>query len=182
MFKKLLILVAFVAVGAGSYGIARALFDNSETPATSAATFTAGTINIDLANHDGTTPFHLDNWMPGDTKWVAYDVKNNSPVPVTLSGHIDGSWDNGKDEYVHVIGAQYWNGSWKDLNADSHGTFTYADASSPGTLIQLPAGGSVTLRMNAQFDLGATNEYQGRTYTANIYVKATQATQITPTD
>ena len=175
MFKKLLFFVALAAVGVGSYGIARALFSNSNDPAHSTATFTAGTISIDLTNHDGSTPFHLDNWMPGDKTWVAYDVKNNSTVPVTLSGHIDGTWGSVLgDHFVNVTDAEYWDGSWKTLAADSHGTFTYADASSPGLLIQLPAGSTVTMRMEASFDSAATNEYQGQTYTADIFVTATQ--------
>ncbi|MFA6423543.1 MAG: hypothetical protein WCW17_03795 [Patescibacteria group bacterium] len=114
--------------------------------------------------------------MPGQTQDVVVDVRNNSTVPVTLTGHIDGTWENGMgDQYVKVIAADYWDGGWKTLAADSHGTFTYADFDTPTTLKQVPAnGGVVTLRMTAKFDENAGNEYQGKTYSAGIFVTASQ--------
>ena len=179
MFKKLLIVVALVAVGVASYGIVRAYF--SKEVAATPATFTAGTINIDIAKNDANSSASvgLNNWMPGDTSWVAYDVKNNSTVPVTLSGHVDGAWDfwayGTNDRLVTVTGAQYWDGSnWQELNANPHGSFTYADARWPGTLIQLPVNGTVTMRMQAAFNVNAENDYQGHVYTANVFVTAHQ--------
>ena len=169
MFKRLLLIVAFVAVGAGAYGVARAYFSSKE-PATSSATFQAGTINIDIAKHDGynEVPFSMTNWMPGQTQDVVFDVVNTSTVPVTLSGHVDGAWGGTLgDQKVSVISATYWNGSdWAPLSADSHGTFTYGDSVS--------SNGAVTMKMTAKFDESAGNEFQGQTYTANIFVTAEQ--------
>lgn len=176
MFKKLLFLVALVAVGVASYGIARAYFSSKE-PATSTATFQAGTIDINIEKHNGynDVPFSMTNWMPGQTQEVVFDIRNTSTVPVTLSGVVNGEWDNGLgDHFVSVVGADYWDGSWKPLDADSHGTFTYADSGS-SVLKEVPAnGGVVTMRMIAKFSGDAGNDYQGRTYTAEIQVTATQ--------
>ena len=177
MFKKLLLTAAIVAVGAGSFMIARAYF-SSATPATSHADFTAGTININLQQHEGynSVPFNMENWMPGQKQMVVFDVRNTSTVPVTLSGIVNGTWSNNLgDHYVHVTKADYWNGSdWMPLNADEHGTFTYADFGT-SILKEVPAnGGIVTLRMEASFDKEAGNEYQGKTYTATIQVTGTQ--------
>lgn len=170
MIKKLLIVAALLAVGATTYGIARAYF-TSKVPATSNATFTAGTIDINIQQHDGynAVPFTLTNWMPGQTQDVVFDVRNTSTVPVTLSGHVDGTWGNGLgDKMVHVIAADYWNGSgWAALSADTHGTFTFAGPVAEN-------GGIVTMRMTAQFDPAAENDLQGETYSANIFVTAEQ--------
>ena len=176
MFKKLLFVVALLAVGAGSYGLARALFDNSRAPATSSASFTAGTINVSIET-DGTNavPFTLANWMPGQKQMVVFNVKNNSTVPVTLSGVVNGTWGTLGDHFVSVTKAEYNNGSvWAQMATTGHGTFTYADASTSSTLIEVPAGGAARIRMEASFDINATNEYQGETYTADLFVTATQ--------
>ena len=177
MFRKLLLIVAFVAVGAGAYGVARAYF-NTEKQAPSSV-LTAGTISIDLAKNDANSSASvaLDNWMPGDTAWVAYDVKNTSTVPVTLSGHVDGLWNvavGGEyDRLVNIVDAQYYDGGWKTLNANSHGSFTYADFGSTD-LKALPVGATVTMRMQALFNTAAENDYQGKIYTANVFVTAHQ--------
>jgi len=177
VLKNLLITLAFVVIGVGSYGIARAYFSSIE-PAHSTATFQAGTITIDIAQHNGynTVPFSMTNWMPGQTQDVVFDVVNSSTVPVTLSGLVNGTWGDALgDHYVSVIGADYWDGSgWSALNADTHGTFNYADYGS-SVLKEVPGnGGVVTFRMTAKFDENAGNEYQGQTYTADLYVTATQ--------
>lgn len=174
MLKKLLVIVAVVAIGATAYGVARAYFSS---PATSTAALTAGTININIEGHGGgynAVPFSMTNWMPGQTQDVVFDVKNNSTVPVTLAGEVSGTWGELGDHFVSVQSADYWNGSaWTPLNADSHGTFTYADYGS-STLINVPAGGTATMRMTAKFDPAATNDYQGKTYSATIKVTGTQ--------
>lgn len=181
MFRKLLLIVAFVAVGAGSYGIARALFSNSDDPAKSSATFTAGEININIES-DGTNavPFSLSNWMPGNKQMVVFNVKNNSTVPVTLAGVVNGAWGNGLgDHFVYVTKAEYDNGAiWAGMATTGNGTFTYADVSTPSTLIEVPASGVARIRMEATFDVNATNEYQGETYKADLIVTATQV--VTP--
>lgn len=171
MFKKLLIAVALVAVGAGTYGVARAYF-SSQAPVQTAS-FKAGTIDIDLAQHTGynAVPFSMENWMPGQTQDVVVDVVNSSTVPVTLSGMVSGTWGGTLgDQMVRVIAAAYWNdptSTWEPLAADSHGTFTYAGP--------VPAnGGVVTIRMTALFDPLAGNDFQGQTYSANIEVTAEQ--------
>jgi hypothetical protein len=180
MFKKLLVVCAILAVGAGVYGVAQAYF-SSKSPATSSATFTAGTIDIAIES-DGTNsvPFTLANWMPGQKQMVVFNVKNNSTVPVTLAGEVNGAWGNGLgDNFVYVTKAEYDNGAvWASMATTGHGTFTYADASSSSTLIEVPAGGVARIRMEATFDINATNEYQGETYTADLFVTATQV--ITP--
>lgn len=178
MLKKLLLIVALVAVGAVSYGVVRAYF-SSKTPATSNATFQAGTIDINIEKHDGynEVPFSMQNWMPGQTQMVVFDIRNTSTVPVTLSGIVNGTWGAALgDQLVHVTGAWYWDDSaWAPLAADTHGTFTYADYASPAVLKDVPAnGGVVTMRMEATFDPAAGNEFQGETYTAEIQVTATQ--------
>jgi len=169
MLKKLLFVVALVAVGAASYGVARAYF-SKEAPVSN-ATFKAGTINIDLAQHAGynEVPFSMENWMPGQTQDVVVDVVNTSTVPVTLSGHVDGTWGGTLgDQMVHVIAANYWNGSsWALLDTTGNGTFTYAGP--------VPAnGGIATLRMTAKFEPEAGDVFQGETYTAAIHVTAEQ--------
>jgi len=181
MLKKLIIVVSLIAIGIASYGIARAYF-SSKTPATSTATFQAGTIDINIAQHDGynAVPFSMTNWMPGQKQEVVFDVVNSSTVPVTLSGVVNGTWGTLGDHFMKVTRAEYWDGSgWTALAADEHGTFTYADLASPTVLKEVPAnGGVVTMMMEATFDKDAGNEYQGETYTAEIQVTATQV--ITP--
>lgn len=177
MFKRLLLTAVIVAVGAGSFMVARAVFSTT-SPATSSAEFKAGTININLQQHEGynSVPFSMDNWMPGQKQLVVFDVRNTSTVPVTLSGVVNGTWGNSLgDHFVNVIDADYWNGTdWMPLAADMHGTFTYADLGSL-VLKEVPAnGGIVTLRMEASFDINAGNEFQGQTYTADIQVTGTQ--------
>jgi len=178
MFRKLLLIVAFVAVGAGSYGIARALF-TSKVPATSNASFTAGTIEINIEKHGGynEVPFSMTNWMPGQKQMVVFDVRNSSTVPVTLSGEVNGAWVGNDslgnplgDQLVYVTAADYWNGSdWVPLSTTGHGTFTYNGPVQAN-------GGIVTMRMEATFDASAGNEFQGKTYSADINVTATQVT------
>jgi hypothetical protein len=110
----------------------------------------------------------LTNWMPGDEAWVAYDVRNTSTVPVTLTGYINGTWGAPLgDQMVHVVAAQYWDGStWQNMAAPN-GTFSYAGP--------VPAnGGIVTMRMKARFESEAGNDFQGKTYTASIFVTAHQ--------
>ena len=170
MLKKLLFLLALVAVGAGTYGIARAYF-SSKAPAVGTATFQAGTIDINIEKHAGynEVPFSMTNWMPGQTQEVVFDVKNTSTVPVTLSGLINGTWgDSLGDQKVSVIGADYWDGlAWTPLTFDSHGNFTY-DGPVPAN------GGVVTMRITAKFDESAGNEFQGQTYSAELQVTASQ--------
>lgn len=172
MFKKLLVFVALVAVGAASYLGARAYF-SSEDPATETATFNAGTISINLAKHDGynEVPFVLNNWMPGQEQDVVFDVVNTSTVPVTLSGEVNGTWggDLG-DQMVYVLSANYWSdsaGDWLSLNHTGHGTFTYDNPIAAN-------GGILTIKMRAQFDPAAGNDFQGKTYTATLNVTAHQ--------
>jgi len=173
MFRKLLLIVAFVAVGAGAYGVARAYF-SSQAPVKT-ATFQAGTININLEQHPGynSVPFSMQNWMPGQTQDVVVDVVNNSTVPVTLTGGINGTWGTALgDHFVSVVGAYYWgNSDWVALtDYDSHGNFVYGITDgSP-----IPAGGLVTMKMRAKFDENAGNEYQNQTYSADIVVTAHQ--------
>jgi hypothetical protein len=176
MFRKLLLIVAFVAAGAGAYGIARAYFSN-QIPASSTATFNTGSISINIGPHSqNDVPFVLDNWMPGDTQEVVFDVNNTSTVPVTLSGSVNGTWgDPLGDQMVYVIAADYWNGSaWRGLSTSGHGTFVYADRDNPSILLQVPSGGSVSLRMTGEFDKNADNRFQNKTYTATLFVTAEQ--------
>jgi len=172
MFKKLLILVAFVAVGLASYGIARAYF-SSKAPATGTATFQAGTIDINIQQHPGynSVPFSMTNWMPGQTQDVVFDVVNSSTVPVNLVGSIDGTWGGTLgDKEVHVMGGYYWDGSdWAPLNIDSHGNIVYDDPSG-----KLGAGETATMKITAKFEETAGNEFQGETYTATLKVLAVQ--------
>jgi len=178
MLKKLLLAVALVAVGAGSYGVARAYF-SSKTPVASTASFTAGSISINIGAHSqNAVPFVLNNWMPGDTQEVVFDINNTSTVPVTLTGLVNGTWGNVLgDQMVHVIGADYWNGSeWKSLATIGNGTFTYADFGT-SVLKEVPANGSVSLRMTAEFDKDADNKFQGETYVAELQVTASQVIQ-----
>lgn len=177
MLRKLFIAVALVAVGAASYGVARAYF-TSITPAESSASFTAGSININVGPHNGynAVPFELSNWMPGDTQKVVFDINNTSTVPVTLAGEVSGTWgEELGDTLVYVTAVEYWDGAnWQNMATTGHGTFTYANASTPSTLLQVPAGGAATVRMTAEFDESADNKYQGKTYTANLSVTASQ--------
>lgn len=182
MFKKLLFLVALVAVGAGSYGIARAYFSNIGTPATGTAEITAGTVSVSIANHDGSSmPFTITNMMPGDQKDVVFDVVNTSSVSVNLVGAINGSWGDALgDKMMHIVGAQYWDGSaWAGINSwDEHGNFKLEDATDGF----VPANQRVAIKLTAGFDKEAGNDLQGGTYAAVLRVVAVQVGGALPTE
>lgn len=181
MFKKLFLTVALIGIGAASYGVARAYF-TTKVPTTETATFSSGTVSIDITNHDGynAVPFSLTNWMPGQSQDVVFDVKNDSTVPVNIAGAIDGTWGGSLgDKMVNVTDAKYWNGSgWAQLSSsDPHGTFTLVD----NTNGIIPAGGLVTLKFTAHFEEAAENDLQGQTYTATLRVVAAQVGGTFPT-
>ncbi len=176
MFKIFKSLFAIIAVGAIAISSTGAYF-TKEVTLPSAAAITAGSISINIgANDQNEVPFKMDNWMPGQTQEVVFNVNNTSTVPVTLSGLVNGKWDNGLDEYVSVTEAEYWDGTaWQKLATTGHGTFTYANRNdASGVLLAVPANDHVSLRMTALFSTDATDLYQGRTYSADLVVTASQ--------
>lgn len=181
MFKKLLIVLALVAVGAGSYGIARALFSSNGT--TDDNTFTTGALTIVVSQDQMGGQIHpvISNWFPGDTAEVKFEVTNTSPKPINLAAYATGSWNAGLDDtMVKAIKIDYWKSGmpdWTEIKSDSNGITGLVYYSPIGTNADLYAvapGEKVYFKITTEFDIDANNDYANQIYTANITVNATQ--------
>ncbi|PIQ91923.1 MAG: hypothetical protein COV70_01695 [Parcubacteria group bacterium CG11_big_fil_rev_8_21_14_0_20_39_22] len=175
--------VAFVA--AVVVGTTGAFFTDSET--TGDNRFQAGTLSIDIdQSSQGSLPIIVDNWAPGETATVRFDVENTGTLPLNLRTSYNGSWNFAGDPgYFKVTKIERFNESnstWATLAQSTNGIGTgsqvyVSPTGAEASLYSVSPGEIVRLRQVVLFDSQAGNEFQGRTYTANITVDAKQVNE-----
>jgi len=163
IFKSLAVIVAVAAIaGGGTY----ALFTYSETIN---GTFSAGTVKITAENPNGSLPFTVTNWAPGDTETLRIDIENTGsldvkidPTDVVASGFWKKNGVGIGDAYVSISNVYYWsNGGWVQ--------------GLPTSTVTLNSGGKIAIKVEVSFDINATNEYQGANYYGSVTILAKQA-------
>lgn len=167
--KSLSMIAAVVAI-AGGATYAAVFFKDSKTVNNN--TFAAGTVKISLSNPNGSLPFQVTNWAPGDVEELTLYIKNEGTLDVKVpkdGSKVEGYWDMAgyPDKYVELVGFKYWDGTeWTETAIKE---FTIA----AGQTLHVKA--FVKFNNDADDALLPINNLQGKTYRANFTIVAEQA-------
>lgn len=153
-------------------------------------TFSTGTLEI-AVNQNGQTDLNeqttgvqvAQDWKPGDTTDVLFNVYNSGTLPVNLKGFALGNWnDAGLDvNKVKATKVEYklnGSGNWATLVPENlsglTGAFYYSPDGTNSNLTALASHDTLNLKITVLFDSTANNSYEGKIYTAHLNVDAIQ--------
>jgi predicted ribosomally synthesized peptide with SipW-like signal peptide len=171
-FVALVAVASVASVATWSYFTANDTSEDNE--------FITGTMQIDIDQTMESLPVVVDNWAPGQSEVVRFNVDNTGSLPVHLKGYAAGTWgDPGLDDgMVKVTKVEYKNGStWTDITSSASGLtgeYYYSPNGTDSSLYELAAGSSEEFRLTVEFDASADNSYMNKTYTAEIHMAAKQ--------
>lgn len=181
ILRSAFILVAAIAIiGGGTYSY----FSTKES---AIGTLSTGTLDIDLLkqNTSDSLQFTVSNMLPGDEKFVEFDVKNNSSEGVQIRGAAFGHWasvSGGVDTLMKVTKVERWNNTlsvpgWEVISSVSpvSGIFYDTnDGTSSGAYKTIGSGEKGQFRLTVELDPSTGDKYQGKTYDASVKVQARQ--------
>lgn len=180
--KKILLSVLTIGLVASvAFGATQAYFTAVET--SDANIFNVGTLGVEIKQDGygyGTGSYVIEeNWKPGDTSEVRFDVVNTKDFPVHLAGFASGTWDDGglNPEMVKVTKVEAWHSSWGywyTIDEDIDGLFGEYYFIDVDDLRVLNPNETAYFRLTLKFDENADNDYQEQTFTGIVTVAAKQ--------
>lgn len=182
--KKIRTLAALGTLSGAAWAGTFASFTDSEG---SAATFTAGTVNLQLdesaEDAHAFTALTVPNMKPGETKYAALNVKNPGSLGFRYTMASSTARVGSKPDLAPALSLQVnLVTAAADCNEDRFSTGTsVATTASPSSaqILSRPvvAGGNEVLCFQVAFPEGGAgdNAYQGAATTANLVFNATQS-------
>lgn len=186
MITKKFIQGAASVVTAGALLVGGTLAYFTATDTSTGNTLGAGTLNVNVLeqNGDNELALALANLAPGETRTVNFDVKNTGTLDVFLRGYITGTWGTGNEaldaeNMIHVTQVERWNGSgWEVLHPGPEvtGLFYYSPDGTDASHFTVAPDTRAQFQLTVMLDEEADNDYQGKTFTADIVAQARQTT------
>lgn len=158
----------------------------TDTATSTGNTFSTGTLEINLLDQNADTVYEsetvIDDWAPGETALVNFDVENDGTLPINLRGFATGTWGDGgldSQDVVKVTQVERWNGSsWELLGGPFPGGLTgyfhYSPDGTDASLFEVAPGSRAQLQLTVVLDESAGNGFQNQTFTSSIQVEAKQ--------
>lgn len=193
--KKILLSIATIAlVAAVAVKATGAFFTDSET--NTGNTFTTGALTLQLSgtdsdNHTLSSPFFdVANMKPGETKTAYVEVKNTGNMGMFFRTYVDQVVDSGNlasqlkmtvtlnpSTYSKVLPGSLYGPQNTVITTDKVLNTFVGVANSLNNHSAEPMLGDYVAVYKVEVTLPAdtSNTYQGRTYTANLHVDATQS-------
>lgn len=170
-----MVAVVAAAVGGGTYSYF------STSAESTGNDITTGELNVSLLNQNTSDPFefHVTGLLPGGTKLVNFDVKNDSATPVQIRGAAFGEWvgvASPNNTLMKVVKIERYDGGWQEIYNGTGFTGYFYDSpdGSDTSNYTVPAGGKAQFQLTVELDPNAGDKYQGEVYNAAVKVQARQ--------
>lgn len=167
--------VVAAAVGGGTYSYF------SKSAESTGNDITTGTLSVSLLNQNTSDPFafHVTGLLPGGTKLVNFDVKNDSATPVQIRGAAFGEWASvvsPDNTLMKVVKIERYDGGWQQIYSGVGFTGYFYDSpdGNDTSNYTVPAGGKAQFQLTVELDPSAGDKYQGEVYNAAVKVQARQ--------
>lgn len=126
-----------------------------------------------------TTAFPDEVWTPGDTKKSTWLITNTGTAPMYVKGYFTSQWDTEglSNEVIHIIKIERQEqGEWVSIleNPTKDQEFYHSQTGTANNLLMLNPGDTTEYRFTVMLDELAGDEYQLRTFGAEVHIAARQ--------
>ena len=141
---------------------------------------TAGTLAIDMSEDLNQSPD--SNWLPGEERYISWNVTNIGNVPVYLKGKLSSQFDNSalNGEMIKMTKIERNSGgTWQTISENNLGILTeyfYSPTGQDTNLSMLLPGQSLLLRATLMLHSEVDDKYQNNPVTVVLYMAARQIT------